>query len=348
MTATPTQTPSKTYTLMRAELSEIPTMLQRQSDAVEQYWALGADLRKTGIRGIITCARGSSDHAATYFKYLMEIATGLPVTSIGASVASIYHAPLKFDGFALLSWSQSGGSPDLSAFQTAARAGGARCAALVNVTDSPLAAGAEHVLPLLAGPERAVAATKSFVAMLFAAAAIRAGFCDDQSYLTALPALPEAAQAAIDCDWRATEDALAAAHSIFCIGRGPGLAIASEAALKFKETCRLHAEAYSAAEVLHGPIAIASSDLQALVFDGSDLASPSIRTAQERLSAMGAQVRRIAPDPDADIRTPASPHPTLAPLLSISAYYSFVERLSLRLGCNPDAPEGLRKVTETV
>ncbi|KUP91577.1 SIS domain-containing protein [Tritonibacter horizontis] len=337
-------------TLMAAEIAEIPAMLRRQLAEIGLYLEAGARLRADGTRGLITCARGTSDHAATYFKYLMEVVAGLPVASVGPSVASVYGADLQLADYACVAFSQSGGSPDLAALQAGAARGGAQSIAIVNVEDSPLGRGAALVLPVHAGPERAVAATKSYVGMLFASLALLTGYTGDARLRAALEALPELADNALRQDWSRAALPLARASSLFCLGRGPGLGVAAEAALKLKETCRIHAEAYSAAESLHGPVAIADAGFGALIFGTRDQAAPSLLAAETRLRSTGADVFVVQPAVGGakGLPVPQGPHPLVDPILQAIAFYRFVEQLAVDLGENPDAPPGLQKVTETV
>ena len=337
-------------TKMAAEIAEIPEVLGRQvREGMPVYRETGRRLRAAGLRGFVTCARGTSDHAATFFKYIFETGTGLPVASIGPSVASVYNTKLKLEGFAAFTFSQSGGSPDLAALQAAAGRGNAQTIAVLNVADSPVGEGADTVLPVLAGPEEAVAATKSFVGMLFASLAILAGYRDDHDLESALVELPDLAREALGSDWSSATVPLARSSSLFCIGRGPSLAIAGEAALKFKETCQLHAEACSAAEVLHGPVAIANARLAALIFGSGGMAGASCLATVQRLRSQGAVAYTVGTVHGPRVLpVPASTHDLLDPVLQAIAFYRFVEDLAIRIGQNPDAPEGLSKVTKTM
>ena len=274
-------------TLMAAEIAEIPDVIARQIDALDTYLEAGRHLRQDGTRGLVTCGRGTSNHAATFFKYLVETSTGLPVASIGPSVVSVYDATLRLDGFACLTFSQSGGSPDLAALQQAAKDGGAQTTAVLNVLESPVGDGADLVLPVLAGPERAVAATKSFVGMTVASLAIVAGYLNDGELIVALKTLPDLARDALGRDWSHAGPPLARANSLYCVGRGLNLAVAAEAALKLKETCHLHAEACSAAELFHGPVAIVDGSFGALVFGTRGRAESSIDASIARLRELG-------------------------------------------------------------
>ena len=198
-------------TRMFAETSEIPRVLARQvNEGLPVYFEAAEWLRKLSPNLFVTCARGTSDHAATYFKYLMEMFAGIPVASIGPSIASVFNAPLKLERGVCLTISQSGGSPDLAALQAAAARGGARTLALVNLVESPVGTGADRVLPSLAGPEISVAATKSFIASLFAVAALHARFNRDKDLEDALRRLPAIADRALALEWRGVFDGAAA------------------------------------------------------------------------------------------------------------------------------------------
>lgn len=341
---------TRSATQMLREIREIPAVTERQIRQGAAYREEGERLRHELPLFLATCARGSSDQAVTYLKYMAEQRVGIPVASIGPSVASVYGAPLKFSGGVLLTVSQSGGSPDLVSLQERAAAGGARTVALLNVPDSPVGRAAGSVLPMMAGPEKAVAATKSFAASLVALASVVAHWSNDRALLTALERLPERLAKALDCDWSAAALPVAAAHSLFTIGRGPGLGVAGEAALKLKETCRLHAESYSAAEVQHGPIALARDRFAALVFANGDEADASIMRATENLASADASVFVAGGDGRHGHALPTidAGHPLLNPIARIVSFYRFVEALSVSLGENPDAPALLRKVTRTV
>lgn len=338
-----------TQTQMRREIMEIPAVAERQlREGAPIYREEGERLRRDNPPFLVTCARGSSDQAVTYMKYLVERRIGIPVASVGPSIASVYDAKLKLDKGVLLTVSQSGGSPDLVKLQEKASVSGARTVALLNVTASPAGEGADSVLPMLAGEEKAVAATKSFVSSLIALASVAAHWSDDAKLTGALEQLPETLAAALSCDWSQAATPVAAAHSLFTIGRGPGLSITGEAALKLKETCRLHAEAYSAAEVRHGPIALARDRFAALAFANGDESDASVLDAVERLRAAGSQVFLAGADAPGALPSVAAPHPALNPICQIVSFYCFVEALSVALGENPDAPALLRKVTQTV
>jgi glucosamine--fructose-6-phosphate aminotransferase (isomerizing) len=338
-------------TQMAKEIFSIPDVLHRQiAEGLDLYLETGRQVAASNPRGFVTCARGTSDNAATFFKYIIETHTGLPVTSMGPSVASVYNARLKLDDFVCLTISQSGGSTDLAALQAAASKGGARTIAILNETDSPVGRQADIVLPMFAGAEIAVAATKSFVSSLFTILGFVAGFTNDSELEKALRNFPGTAAKALECDWSMADFALARASSVFAIGRGPGLAVSAEAALKLKETCRIHAEVFSAAEVLHGPVVLAEKNFAAFAFQPSDSAQESVLTAANSMREKGAAVFVISTQANTDrtLITPTTDHSLLVPVVQIIAFYKFVEALSKKLGENADAPEGLNKVTVTV
>ncbi len=244
-------------THMMREINEIPDATARLLDASgTAIAAAGRDIRARDPRFLVTVARGSSDHVASFMKYAVELTAGIPVASVGPSVASIYGARLRLAGSACLAISQSGKSPDIVAMAEEAKRGGALTVALTNTADSPLARASDHAIDIAAGVEKSVAATKTFVNSAVAGLALLAHCIDDQALLAALAELPQHFRKAIDCDWMQLAGALDGANSLFILGRGPSFAIANEAALKFKETCGVHAEAYSAAEVMHGPLAL--------------------------------------------------------------------------------------------
>ncbi|MGH6760828.1 MAG: SIS domain-containing protein [Phyllobacterium sp.] len=299
---------------------------------------------------VATCARGSSDHAAAYFKYMLEIATGTPVVSIGPSIASVYEAPLRLSGIPLVTISQSGQSPDLLALQASAKASGALTIAVVNTEDSPVARAADIVIPLEAGPERSVAATKSFVASAVAVAGIAAGWTNDAHLIRALHALPETLDDALRVDWSALIPTLVQRDSLYVVGRGPSFPIAQEAALKSKETAALHAEAFSLAEVMHGPLALVQGGFPVLALLPEDRAALAGRKTVERLAAAGGNVFSAAVKPAQGTSLPVAPtgHSTLDPLSMILSFYCLIEQVCRERGHDPDQPVNLRKITETV
>ncbi|MBC7988923.1 MAG: SIS domain-containing protein [Luteimonas sp.] len=315
----------------------------RNAAVVEQ---LGETLRRDPPPFVVTCARGSSDHAATYAKYLLETQLGIVTASASPSVGSVYVAKQNVRGALYLVISQSGKSPDLLRNAEAAREGRARVVALVNAEDSPLAQLADIVLPLSAGQERSVAATKSYIASLAGILQLVAYWKNDAPMRDALQALPDSLHKAWNADWSSLTDGLEDVRNLFVLGRGLGLAPAQEAALKFKETCGLHAEAYSSAEVRHGPMALVGPGFPVLAFAQPDETEAGTLAMADEFRARGAQVW-VATE-RGDLPLVRAPHPACAPLLTIQSFYRAINALALRRGHNPDLPPHLNKVTETV
>ncbi|HTV69716.1 MAG TPA: SIS domain-containing protein [Rhizobiaceae bacterium] len=339
-----------TKTHMRREVEEIPEAVARLLGGSAKIFAeAGAAIRAADPKFVVTVARGSSDHAASYMKYAVELTAGLAVASVGPSVASIYGAKLRLDGSCCLAISQSGKSPDIVAMAKQARDGGALTVALTNTADSPLARAADFAIDIMAGQEKSVAATKTFVNSAVAGLALMAHAAQSQTLLDTLGDLPERLANAIDCDWSELAAALDGAKSLFTLGRGPSSAIANEAALKFKETCGMHAEAFSAAEVMHGPLALVGPGFPILALAARDRSEPSMVEAADALTGKDATVFVTS-----DLATKAIPLPFAAtghsltdPLALIVSFYAFVEAFARRRGLNPDEPRNLRKVTET-
>ncbi len=346
-----TALPDAESTLMFREAHSAAALIAAQLDANAATIAqLTARLRAKPPRFIVTCARGSSDHAATFAKYLFETQLGLCTASASPSVSSVYAAPLQLDSALFVAISQSGKSPDLVRNAQAARDAGAQVLALVNTEDSPLAAVAHDVIALRAGPERSVAATKSYLCTLSALIQLAAAWSGSRELDQALTTLPGALQRSWGLDWSALTDGLADAHNLFVLGRGLGLGAAQEAALKFKETSGLHAEAFSAAEVRHGPMALIGRGFPLLVFAQDDGTQAGTLAAAAEFRARGAQVFVAAPGDPAGSTLPLveAVHPVCAPLLHVQSFYRACNRLALRRGHDPDLPPHLNKVTETV
>ena len=306
---------------------------------------LGKCLRKAPPQTILTSARGSSDNAAGYFKYITEILTGIPCCSIGASVVSVYGAKLQVENGLCLTISQSGKSPDIVALQEAAKKSGALTVALVNVEGSPAALSADICLALHAGPEQSVAATKSFVVSLAAGAAILAHWLGQAELLDAVAQLPEVLARASKIYWAQAVDLAVATDSLYVLGRGPALPIAAETALKLKETCAIHAEAYSVAEVMHGPLELLGKDFPVLTYAPEDQSSATTAAAIKKIRATGAKVLTMG---SGGLTYARSRHSLLDPISMIQTAYGFVEATAKALGRNPDQPRLLKKVTETV
>jgi glutamine---fructose-6-phosphate transaminase (isomerizing) len=339
-------------TYMLQEIVEAADAVARQlGHGAERFAELGPRLRALNPPLVATIARGSSDCCALYLKYLVEILSGVPCASIGPSIATLYRAPLRLQSAVSVAISQSGRSPDIVEMQRAARRAGALAIALVNDVASPLAEEAEALLPLCAGTERSVAATKSMIAGLVAGASLVAAWRDDRQLADAIAGLPDILRGQTAPPPAAMLESMANARSAFVLGRGATLAIAAEAALKLKETCAIHAEAYSAAEVLHGPAELVRPGFPVIAFVPSDAARDGMLVTLAQLADAGAKVIAIEAggEDDADRLAAATIETALLePVVMIHRFYRLAEALSLRLGRDPDRPRNLSKVTETV
>jgi len=337
-------------TLMYAEASESPAVVARQLRAnaslVEE---LGLRLRKRPPRALITCARGSSDHAATYARYLIETRAHVLTSSASPSVSSLYGIEQDLRDCVFVAVSQSGRSPDLLASVEAARRSGAYVVTLCNVPESPLATMADFAIPLHAGPERSVAATKSYIASLAAFAHLVAAWTQNVPLTEGLQALPDAISRAWFLDWRGALPMLVAAEHLYVIARGIGLGLAQEGALKAKETAGLHAEAYSGAEVRHGPVALLGERFPALVLAQSDAVLPGLEELATELAARGVEVALAGGRaPGAIVLPTVECLAALTPITSAVSLYRLLAQVAVARGRNPDAPPYLSKITATV
>ncbi len=336
-------------TRMGAESREAPAVLRRQEKTLASPVAeLAAALRKKSPRVVVTCARGSSAHAATYFKHLIERHAGIAVSAAAPNIASIYRRSLALEDQLFVAISQSGRSADIVATAAMARASGAITVAVVNDAECPLAQTCEVVLPMEAGPELSVAASKSFIASLAVLLRLTAAWTDDAAMQASLGRLPARLDSAADLDWSAALPALSDSHSVMAIGRGPTLAIAREAALKLKEACNLHAEAFSSAEFQHGPIALVEQAYPTLLFMPTDQAAAGIESLAADLARKGAAVFSTGATSDAALLPALEPdHPDADAICLIQTFYQLLIRLAERRGSNVDRPRHLQKVTWT-
>ncbi len=339
-------------TAMFQEAAQAADVVERQlSEDAARFADLGAQLRALNPPVVVTCARGSSDHAATYAKYLIETLAHRVTASYAPSVSSVYAAPLSgLQGALFIVISQSGKSPDLIRAAQHARDAGATVVALLNTPDAPIAAIAHHVVPLRAGTEHSVAATKSFIASLSALAMLVAHWTQDTALQAQLALLPQQLRAAWALDWTPAVAGLQGARSMFVVGRGLALGVAQEAALKLKETCALHAEALSAAEVRHGPMAIVERGFPVLLCMPQDATREGFAALAQDFVNRGAHVLLAGAALDGALALPVAEHlaAELAPIALAQTFYRFAATLSIARGLNPDAPPHLSKVTQTL
>ena len=338
-------------TQMFSEAGEASAVVARQIASNSRLMPdLAARLRRLDPNIIFTCARGSSDHAATFAKYLFETRLRIPTISQAPSISSIYGgALLHMENQPFIVVSQSGKSPDLLLSAEAARKAGAFVIAFVNDVESPLAGLAEVVVPLHAGPEKSVAATKSYIATLSAFANLVAHWTGDEEMKAAVEALPDRLAQAWAEDWSAGVDMLADTRNMFVLGRGLTLGVAQEAALKFKETSGIHAEAFSIAEVAHGPMALVKPGFPLLIFPPLDKAVAGLDVVVEQFGERDAKMAVAGGGYDSTLSLPlpAGLDATTAPIAMAQSFYKLVNALSVRRGYDPDHPPMLRKVTET-
>lgn len=335
---------------MLDEAREAPEAVARQLAQDGERWrAFGERLRQDPPASLLTLARGSSDHAAHYAAYLVMARLGRLVTSMPMSLLTLYQSEIRCDGLASFAFSQSGQSPDLVTPTQYFRQFGALTCAFVNDPDSPLARAAEWLFPLHAGAERSVAATKSFIAQLVAGARLVASWQDDAALAAALEDLPDALQRAVHTDWSPAVEVLRDADRLFVVGRGLGLPAAMEAALKFKETCGIQAEAFSGAEIQHGPMALIDEGYPLLVFAPRGPAQAGLLQLAEAMRTRGARVLLAAPagTPQANLALVESRVAELDTVCAIQSFYPMVEALARARGNDPDSPPHLKKVTRT-
>ncbi len=337
-------------TRMAAESREASETLRRQAVALEQPIAeLVGRLRSRAPQVVLTCARGSSAHAATFGKYLIERHIGIPVSSVAPSIASLYRQRLSIRDQLFIAISQAGRSADIIESAVMAKSSGAVTVAIVNDTASPLARTCEIVLPIGARQELSVAATKTFVASLAALVRLIACWKDDGAMQRGLDRLPGRLAAASELDWSAAVPPLARAHSLMTIGRGPTLAIAREASLKLKEACNLHAEAFSSAEFQHGPLSLVETDYPVLLFAPYDAAAEGLHEFAADLAAKGANVFATGAPVFGAANLPAlePDHPDIDPICLVQTFHQLVIRIAQRRGRDVDRPRHLQKVTRT-
>jgi len=337
--------------LMAAELGESPQVVSRQLELLSRPLnQLCSSLKARPPHVVVTCARGSSAYAASFGKHLIERHLGIPVAAAAPSITTIYGRNLQLENQLFLAISQSGRSDDLIETAASARTAGALTAAIVNDVDSPLAATCDIVLPMAAGPESSVAATKPFIASLAALLNLVAAWAGETSLEAALKRLPGRLAEATHLDWSRAVGAISSVKSLVTLGRGPTLAIAQEAALKLKEVCNLHAEAYSGAEFQHGPIALVASGYPVLIFmPGDKSAEPLSALAARLCRKMAAVFTTGCDDLEGTVRLPAlePDRPEADAICLIQSFYGLAIHLATHRGMNVDQPRNLQKVTRT-
>jgi len=341
---------------MLREIKEQPAVAARLLDAVPGDSAdLIRDLRSRPPAGVIIAARGTSDNAAVYGKYLVETMLGVPVSLAAPSIATLYRRSLRVRNHLVMGLSQSGESTDIVEFIAVCRRAGAMTLAVTNDVGSALAEAADHVLPLHAGTERSVAATKSYLAQLVLLVILAGAWSGDRRLARRLEHLPRFVSRALQCEDIVRSVALRYRYMRECMvtGRGYNYATAREAALKLEETCYVIAEALSAADLLHGPIAAVERDFPVLLFAFAGRTLGHLRAVAGGLRRRGAELmivsneRRALENATVGVYLPIAVDEILSPIPAIVPGQLFAYYLSVARGLDPDQPRGLRKVTQT-
>jgi glucosamine--fructose-6-phosphate aminotransferase (isomerizing) len=331
-----------TNTIMAQEAAQAPDVIAQQllnnANICEN---LAAKIREFNPALVYIVGRGSSDHAGVFAKYLIEVEMGIPVSSSAPSVNSIFKQNLKLNNALVLIISQSGRSHDILAQAKSAKESGALTVALVNDTTSPLAELADIVLPLLAGQELAVAATKSYLATLSAILQLVAYWKDDAELKQALTTLPDALRQVIKQPQQLNSQFVAKLAHCVVLGRGFGYAISREIALKLKEVCAVHAEAFSSAEFLHGPVTLVEKRLAIVDVFVGDETTEAHNSMIKDVESRGAKLIQLSSNV-------AGLHKRCMPLAILQRFYLDVEQIALSMGFDPDKPVGLKKVTQTL
>jgi len=335
--------------LMAAEMAEQPARLAALAAAWEDTAGRVARIRPSPLAGTVIVARGSSDHAGAYGRYLIELVSRRPVALAAPSLLTLYDARTDHTGYLAVAISQSGRTPEIAATLERMCESGAAGVAITNDADSPLAADAALALPLGAGDEQAVPATKTVTATMAMLALVAAGLGRPPFGADDLRRLADAVAAVRDdpdpAD--AAADRLAECGRLVTVARGLMLSAALEAALKLKETTRIVAEGLSAADLRHGPIAVIEPGFPVVAMHAAGPARADVVELVAELRDRGAEVLEIADTPDAALPLPTGIPEGLAPILAVVRAQQLALALARRRGLDPDAPAGLTKVTAT-
>ena len=333
-----------TGTRMAAEMAEQPARL------ASLVVRAGEVARLVGGRrfdGVTIVARGSPDHAATYGRYLLEAATGRPVSMAAPSLHTLYGIEADYRGQLVVAVSQSGRTPEIVRTLEALSGAGGFGLAITNDEASELAARAEAVVALRLGEEEAVPATKTVTGQMVAFVLLAGALGNLPFPSAALTALPSAVDEVL-ADGGCADDAVAAlddAAQLIVVARGYLYGAALETALKIKETCSLLADGYSSADLRHGPIAAVTHGPPVIDLNADGPAHADVSELTSELRRRGAQVVTVGAG--GDVSLPAEVPEALAPGLAVVRGQQLARALALRLGYDPDRPEGLTKVTPT-
>jgi glucosamine--fructose-6-phosphate aminotransferase (isomerizing) len=332
---------------MAREIAEIPAAAERLLAQADAFSTIAARIDQAKPRVVVFCGRGSSGHVGVYLRYLFEARLGLLASAAAPSVVTAYRKTPDMRGALFVVVSQSGRSPDLVAATQVARETGALTLAIVNDDNSPAAAASELVLPIGAGAERAVAATKTVVLSMLAGARLVAALARDDDLNDALRHLPRRMSETLACDWSPWGDALTGAPATFVVGRGYGLGCVREIALKVTEILRIPALGYSAAELRHGPRASVTPATPVLALRQNDQAATAVDELVRDLSDAGESIFS-AGGVAGTLPWIGDGHPACDPVLMLIPAYRAIEAAARRQGFDPDNPPHLSKVTRTL
>jgi glucosamine--fructose-6-phosphate aminotransferase (isomerizing) len=337
----------RTQTAMAREIREIPLTTERLLTEHDLVATVADRIRHANPRVVVISGRGSSGNAGTFLRYLFETRAGLLVSTSALSVVTAYKQSIDMQNAVFIVISQSGRSPDLVAGALSARKGGALTIAIVNDVTSPVALACELTLPIGAGPERSVAATKSVVLSMVIGVQLIASLTSDSALSEKITHLPQRFRDALGCDWSAWSSSFAAARASFVIGRGFGLGPAREIGLKITETMRLPTLSYSAAEVMHGPLASASAETPLLVLRQSDGSSAMVDALIADLRARKLNIFAVG-DPGGTLPWIGNDDPMCDAITMLLPAYATIEQAARDRGFDPDNPPNLTKITETL
>jgi glutamine---fructose-6-phosphate transaminase (isomerizing) len=332
---------------MARETAEIPAAAERLLARPGVFAAIVERIEQVNPRIVVFCGRGSSGHVGVYLRYLFEVRLGLLASAAAPSVVTAYRRPPELRDALFIVVSQSGRSPDLVNATQVARQLGALTLAIVNDENSPAAATSELVLPIGAGTEDAVAATKTVVLSMIAGAQLVAALARDDDLNDSLQHLPLRLSGALACDWSAWADSAAGAAAAFVVGRGYGLGCVREIALKVAEILRVPTLGYSAAELRHGPRASITPATPVLVLRQNDQAAATVDEIVRDLHNAGDSVF-TAGGAAGTLPWIGDGHPVCDPVLMLIPAYRAIEAAARRRGFDPDNPPYLSKVTRTL
>lgn len=335
-----------TISAMASEIGESADVVSRIVGNRREMAKIAQGLKIGCAPLCVLCGRGSSGHAGVFLRYLIETRLGIAVSASAPSVTTAFRSPLRLRNALFIVISQSGRSPDLVEATKSARATGARTIAIVNATSSPVATAAEFVIPIEAGAEHSIAATKTVIGSMAAGAALIAELAEDEALRSAFDRLPERLNRALALDWSEISDDLTKASAVFVAARGLGLGWAKEIALKLCEILRLPAIGLSAAELQHGPRAALSSRTPVLMMRLMDETAASVDALAKELREQNIALA-LCGGPLGSLPWLERDDPATDPITMLVPAYRMIERTARKWGFDPDRPPRLSKITET-